>query len=80
MYPDAMQRNDLTSDYIQENEITPMCSSINVEALQTAEWRSENPEFVITGLKVLRTQTMVNLVRAFRKRTINLTPKKLKSI
>ena len=111
MYADAMQRNDLTSDYIQENEITPICASVNVEAylkvfhqsgrwrgtgivsramadqfmkavsnqraleiskqlpvLQRAEWRSENPEFMITGLKVLRTQTMVKLVRAFSRR------------
>mmetsp|Transcript_2186 Transcript_2186/g.4516 ORF Transcript_2186/g.4516 Transcript_2186/m.4516 type:complete len:141 (-) Transcript_2186:216-638(-) len=31
MYPEAMQRIDLTADYIQKNEITPICSSVNIE-------------------------------------------------
>ena len=42
--------------------------SKQLPVLQRAEWRSENPEFMVTGLKVLRTQTMVNLVRAFSRR------------
>ena len=32
MYPEAMQRSDLTREYILHNEIKPICSSFNVEA------------------------------------------------
>ena len=31
MYPEAMLRSDLTQEYIQHNEIKPICSSFNVE-------------------------------------------------
>ena len=31
MYPEAMLRSDLTQEYIQNNEIKPICSSFNAE-------------------------------------------------
>ena len=31
MYPEATQRKELTQEYIQQNEIKPICSSFNVE-------------------------------------------------
>jgi hypothetical protein len=32
LYPEAMQCSVLTQEYIQTNEIKPMCSTVNVEA------------------------------------------------
>jgi hypothetical protein len=101
----------LTQEYIQENDIRPICSSFNVEAylkvfhqngrrrgtgvvsrsmadqfmkavsnqrlleiskqlphLQTPEWRAKNPESMLTSNKVLRSQTIINLLRAFGRR------------
>ncbi len=31
-YPDAMQLSVLTQDYVQKNDIKPICSPVNVEA------------------------------------------------
>jgi hypothetical protein len=51
---------------VSNQRLLEICKKI--PHLQTAEWRSENPEYMSTACKVLRSQTIVNLLKDFGRR------------
>ncbi len=56
LYPEAMQRSVLTREYVQQNDIKPICSPVNVEAYL----KSLSPKWS-TVLALFQDQWPINL-------------------